>query len=382
MGEVFPAPFTYDGRGQGNGPFGGMTTKDTGDRARVTALRSGDPGLVAQFLKDISAIVWTGCRLLTGEETEAREAFIEVMAMLRSDDFARLGAFTGRGSLDAFVALTVRDLLAERMLRLLSLDREKGWRAFERFFESDILKLIRRHLPGPVNEDLRRDAYQVVCLALIDGDYRRLKAFGGSGSFAGFVLRIVDRLLIDFVRRIAPRRRLPAGVARQSALDREVYRLVFWEHIAQRADILAAHLRARLDSVPEIAEIAAALARVAVHAPMGQEIARLVPVDAEPDDLVAGTEPSPEEQLFDAEREEELAAALDVLERAILTLPASERLYLTIALGGPEPPPSREIARLMQRPVGEIYKLKQRVLNRLRDLLAEESAVKNWRASV
>jgi RNA polymerase primary sigma factor len=81
---------------------------------------------------------------------------------------------------------------------------------------------------------------------LIDADYRRLKAFGGSGSFSGFVLRIVDRLLIDFMRRIATRRRLPAAVARQGALDREVYRLVFWERLPQRADILAADLRARL----------------------------------------------------------------------------------------------------------------------------------------
>jgi RNA polymerase primary sigma factor len=358
-----------------------MTTEDTGDRARVTALRSGDPALVAQFLKDISAIVWTGCCLLTGEEAGAREAFIEVMALLRADNFARLSIFTGRGSLDTFVALTVRDLLNERMLRLLSLDREKGWRAFERFFESDIRKLIGRHLPGPVNQDARRDAYQEICVALIDADYRRLKAYDGSGSFAGFVLRVVDRLLIDFVRRIAPRRRLPAGIARQGALDREVYRLVFWERIPQRADVLAAHLRARIDSVPEIAEIAAALARVAVHASVGQEIVRLVPVEAASGDLAA-VESSPEEQLFDVEREEQLAAALEVLERAILTLTAGERLYLTIALGGAAPPPSREIARLMQRPVGEIYKLKQRVLKHLRDLLAEESAVKNWRASV
>ena len=77
-----------------------------------------------------------------------------------------------------------------------------------------------------------------------------------------------------------------------------------------------------------------------------------------------------------------MTAALDMLERAILTLSAGERLYLTIALGGAQPPPSREIARLMQRPVEEIYKLKQRVLKRLRDALAEDSAVKSWRASV
>ena len=359
-----------------------MTRQDTGDLARVTALRAGDPAPVAQFLKDISAVVWTGCRLLTGEEEEGREAFIEVMALLRADRFARLGGFTGRGALDAFVALIVRDLLAERMLRLLWSDREKGWRAFERFFEGDILRLIRRHLPGSANQDARRDAYQDVCVALIDADYRRLKAYSGSGSFAGFVLRTVDRLLIDIVRKNAPRRRLPAAVARQGVLDREVYRLVFWNRIPQRADILAAHLHGGLDRPPEIAEIVAALARVAVHAPTGQEAVRLVPLEAGCGDLAAAGDSSPEEQLFQAEREEELAAALDVLTRAIATLPASERFYLTIALGGAQHPPSREIARLMQRPVEEIYKLKQRVLKRLRDALAEDSAVKSWRASV
>jgi DNA-directed RNA polymerase specialized sigma24 family protein len=77
-----------------------------------------------------------------------------------------------------------------------------------------------------------------------------------------------------------------------------------------------------------------------------------------------------------------LTAALDVLTRAVETLPEAERLYLTIALGAAQTPPSREIAQLMQRPVEDIYKLKQRVLKRLRDLIAEESAVKNWRASV
>src|SRR6266566_4095617 len=86
--ERFPSldRFTYDGREIGrqcDGPLGSMTRQDTGDQARMTALRAGDPAPVAQFLKDISATVWTGCCLLAGEEPEAREAFIETMALLR-----------------------------------------------------------------------------------------------------------------------------------------------------------------------------------------------------------------------------------------------------------------------------------------------------------
>jgi hypothetical protein len=36
----------------------------------------------------------------------------------------------------------------------------------------------------------------------------------------------------------------------------------------------------------------------------------------------------------------------------------------------------------MRRPVEEIYKLRQRVLQRLRDVLSKNPTIKNWRASV
>jgi hypothetical protein len=91
---------------------------------------------------------------------------------------------------------------------------------------------------------------------------------------------------------------------------------------------------------------------------------------------------NPEERLLQAQRDEELSAALDVLTGAIAALPPPERLYLTIVLGRTDPLPSREITRLMQRPLEEIYKLKQRLLKPLRDVLVDESAVKTWRASV
>jgi RNA polymerase primary sigma factor len=36
----------------------------------------------------------------------------------------------------------------------------------------------------------------------------------------------------------------------------------------------------------------------------------------------------------------------------------------------------------MRRPVEEVYKLKQRVMARLRETMAEHPAVKTWRSSV
>jgi RNA polymerase sigma factor (sigma-70 family) len=239
------------------------------------------------------------------------------MAALTANRCARLGAYSGKGTLDTFVALSVRELLVERMLRLLQSDAKQAWQAFERLFESDIQRLIRKRFPGS-GEDVHHDMYQDVCIALIEDDYRRLKAYGGSGSFAGFVLRTVDHLLIDFVRSV---------VGRRSA-------------------------RPKCVSADHIEEVACANGL------------------------------SPEEHVIEADENHRLAAAVEALSEAMKTLPAAERLYLRIALGGSSTPPAREIARLMGRPVEDIYKLKQRVLQRLREIIADDSKIKTWRASV
>ena len=302
-----------------------MRTPDAGNRARIAALTGGDPAVVAQFLKAIVPTVWAACSLLTGNEEEAREAFLDTIAQLRAGNFALFADHTGRDTLEEFVALKTRDLLAGRMLQLLQSDAEKGWRAFEALFKPDLRRLIHRRLPGGQYEDARREAYQSICLGMVDSDYRRLKAYQGSGSFAGFVLRSADRLLIDFLRGLGSRRRFA------------------------RAD---------------------------------QERVRLVPISPDSPEFADTPEASPESQLVQKQEDVELAAAIDVLTCAVETLPEAERLYLTIALSGEAMPPAREIARLMQRPVEEIYKLKQRVLRHLFDLIAENSAVKDWRASV
>jgi RNA polymerase primary sigma factor len=376
-------PFAYykDDSGRPSDGRGGMKTQDIA-AIGMAALAGGDPVLAAQLLKEIAPTVWASCSLLSANDSDAREAFLETMAKLRADNFAHLLEYTGRGAFETFVALTVRDLLARRMLRLLQADGEKGWHGFEALFGADLQRLIHKRLPGTEHDDARKEAYQSISLALIDSDYRRLKAYNGSGSFAGFVLRSADRLLVDFIRSFAARRRLPNAVAKLAALDREVFKLVYWQHQPTRPEILLAQVNARLGHASDTAEIAAALLRVKAHANTGQNGARPVRVDIDLRAIADSPEASPEAQLVQEEESERLTAALDVLTRAVETLPEVEQLYLTIALGAAQTPPSREIAQLMQRPVEDIYKLKQRVLKQLRDLIAEESAVKNWRASV
>lgn len=289
--STFPAPQSNTVNHQSardrrsSGSPRGLTANHANDVARLRAVRSSDGAHAARFVKDISATVWSACRLLTGDETDTRRAFAEVMAALTADRFARLGAYAGRGTLDTFVALTVRDLLAERMLHLLQSDQQLAWRAFEHLFETDIQRLIRKRFPG-FGDDARHDVYQDVCLALIADEYHRLKAYNGSGSFAGFVLRTVDHLLIDHMRAVSGRRRP----------------------------------RPRSVSLDDL------------------------------DEIVSDHEPSPEESLIHADEDHRLTAAIAALSEAMTTLPAAERLYVTIALSGSVTPPAREIARLMQSP--------------------------------
>jgi RNA polymerase primary sigma factor len=358
-----------------------LNSRHASDLARANAIRSGDQAQAVRFIKDVSAIVWNACRLLAHDDAEARSAFSEAMATLTANRFARLSAYAGRGTLATFVALTVRELLAERMMRFLQSDGTRAWRAFEHLFEADIIRLIRKRLPDS-GEDSRRDAYQDICLALVENDYKRIRCFSGNGSFAGFLLRTVDHLLIDIVRSTVPRRRLPASIARLSTLDQEVFKLVFWRGTPDRADVLAELLRSRIGYTPEPADISAALQRVRAAAPPARVMTpKCVTVD-HIEGAACEHEPSPEERIIHADDDQRLAAAMDALGEAMTTLTPAEQLYLRIALSGSCSPPAREIARLMQRPVEEIYKLKQRVLLRLREIAASDTKIKTWRASV
>ena len=369
-----------------------MRANTAGDQALVQAVLNGDQKAAERFLRTFADTVWTTCRLLTRVEAEAREAFTAANAALRDGNFRRLRSYDGRSSINTFVALITRDVLAQRLLVLLREDSNRGWAAFERFFEADIRRLIQRRLPGPAYEEARADAYQETCVALIDNDYHRLKAYGGVGSFTGFVLHTIDRLVIDFIRSFSARRRPPAAIARLPALEQEIFKLVHWEGMAPHADALIPSLARRLAATATTEAIAAALGRVqrstpANYRPPSTVRARTVSLSEAPEiaDQASVDGPvvqSPEDIAIEVEGENLLKSAAKALHKVIETLPATERLYLRIALGGPEPLPARDVARLMQRPVEEIHRLRPRVLKLLKDALESQTEVKTWRTSV
>lgn len=367
-----------------------MGADSVADRALVAAAAAGERAATEPLLRRIADTIWTACRLLTREEADARQAFAEVAAQLQADRFRRLQAYRSGSSLDTFIALVTRELLAQRLVRLLQDDAGRGWRAFEHFFQADFQRLIRRRLPGLQHEEARRDAYQEICVALLDKECRRLKAHSGSGSFAGFVLQTVDRLLVDFIRSFSLRRRAPAAITRLEALDQEIFRLVHWQGAEPDAGKLAIVLATRVQPAPGTEAVAAALQRVQRALPGGYGGApatRIISLSDAPELSEEGSRDgpsaeSPEQIALERERESLLSSAASALRAIAATMSEEERLYLRIALAGAEPLAAREVARLMRRPVGEVYKLKQRVMKQLKDALQDDEAVKKWRVSV
>lgn len=358
--------------------------------ACLAAALNGEAGADTEFLRRISGIVWTSCTLLAGEGPEARAAFEEVLPLLSAGGFARLRGYKGRGRVETYVAVITRDLLANRVLHLLFEDRRRGWNAFERFFGEDLRRQVRRRLNGAAHEDLRADAYQELCAALIEDDYRRLRHYTGQGSFTGFVLRTADRLLIDFVRSVAPRRRLPAAVAKLGSLEQDVFKLLAWRRMPDDAQALSAALASAADPKPSANAIVDAIAAVRLHvegardsvAARGASVSLSAIEPDAADALIGGGDSSPEAALVERDEDDALAAAAAALRRARDALSDGERIYLEVVLDGGDGLPARDIARLMNRPVEEVYKLKQRVHKRLRDAISDDPAVKNWRASV
>lgn len=366
-----------------------MTAPLDPDKALLAAALRGAAGAAEDLTRSLADLVWTACGRVTRGGADAQAAFREVMSGLRANGFSRLADYDGRARVRVYVALVVRDLLLERVINALVLDAPRGWQAFEAFFGQDMRRMIERVLPGAGNRQNREDAYQAVCEALLKNDLQRLRAYSGRGSPSGFVLHVIENLVIDFVRTIIPRRRLPAAIQRSCALDQSVYRLIYWERLDADPAFLLAHLSHPGEAPLTAAAVAQAIGRVRQALPAGYSAEprgdrQMVELSAAEDFALAGGSedfrvPTPEDDLVEGEAAELLEQALDALRQALPRLAVGERLYLQLALSGA---PAREIARLLCLPVEDVHKLAQKLKRRLRDELGDADVVKKWRLSV
>jgi RNA polymerase primary sigma factor len=344
------------------------------EHALVNAALSGDAGAASRFLEHVSTTLWSIVGKLVGEGADAEAAFLHIVASLKADDYARLRRFDGRSRLTTYLSLVARDVLADELAGQFSKTPHEAWERFARYFETDIRSRIARQLPRNLGRAGREDTYQEVCLKLIENDFRRIRLYGGRGSFTGYILTVVDRILIDLVRREAPRRRMPAAISRSTPLDQAIYAAVVWEGCPLDNDRLAAALRGRLAQDPTAADVGESVARVAGMArlertPPATEAISLDVLLGEGGGIsIADSSPTPEDRLLLFEEETRRATLVAAINAAAEKLPADERLYLQIVFSANETLPARDIARLMGCPVEDVYRFKQRTQKWLKEI--------------
>src|SRR5262245_14617761 len=353
-------------------------SSDKSERALVAAVLSGERAAARCFVESVSSTLWSVVTKLEGEGADGELAFLHVVASLRADGYARLKGFDGRTRLATYLSLVARDILGNRLAQRFSEAPHDAWSRFVRFFENDIRGRVAQQMPRHSCKATREDAFQEVCLKLIENDFHRIRGYSGRGSFTGYILTVVDRILIDLIRQEAPRRRLPAAIARSTQLDQAVYAAVVWDACPPDAERIAATLRGRLGRDPEVAEIAESLVRVTgltrlqrAPSPQAADSISLDGLLGDGGSFLADSAPTPEDCLLLAEEERSRVALVTAVKTAADRLPADERLYLQIVFSASGPMPARDIARVMGCPVEDVYRLKQRTQRWIKEMAGQ-----------
>jgi len=345
------------------------------DQRMVAGVRAGDLACVGQLLALAEKTVWPAVVTLVGEG-QAFQSFPSIITALSENGFQQLARYDGRSSLATFLVFLTRDLLGEEVQRLLAIDRNSAWRRFDCIFARDIRRLIRKHFPR-ADEDDRNDLFQDVTTKLVEDDYRRIRLYQGKGSFFGYVLKVVNRLLLDMLRQEVGRRRLPAEIVRMSELHQLLYVAGAWKSIPIDPDRMAEAISGKIVPLPDRAELNAALERVAPlivqsHANVAPRKVRLGSGgDDNPEREIASDDLNPEEKMLKQQQEEADQALIELARRGAELLPDDLRLYLQVTLQASDDMPPRVAARQMAVPVDEIYRLQQKKKAWLKEISAE-----------
>jgi RNA polymerase primary sigma factor len=320
--------------------------------------------------------IYALCALVfDAEELEA--TCLKMFAMLREERFAVLRTFDGRATLATYLTLVLGNRLAGQILALFQQDTDRAWRAFERFFQKDIRRIVAQSFPpgreASTEGSTPDDRYQEICLQLLEHDGLRIKAYSGQGSFVGYIHRIVRHLCVDLVRKEEGRRRLPERIRQLPASEQDVFKYIYWE--GHEEDAGRRLLLAQGSSAAHAEQVLAQM-RAAVEGGR-QQPTRLLRAEfptAEQDVIArqlesSGTTLTPEQTLIEIETQAAQAATLTILQEAVDQLPDDERHFIRLRyLTVPQSPP-RDIAHLMECSVEEVYKLGRRAVAHLQAYL-------------
>ena len=346
------------------------------DLPLVQAVIREDSGAWEALVYRYGPHIYALCALVfDAEDLEA--TCLTMFAILREERFTVLRAFDGRATLATYLTLVLGNRLASQILALFHQDTDRAWRAFERFLQKDIRRIVVQSFP-PGREvstegSTPDDRYQEICLQLLEHEGFRIKAYNGQGSFVGYIHRIVRHLCVDLVRKEEGRRRLPERIRQLSAWEQEVFKYIYWEGHEEEA---GRRLLLAQGSSAAHAEQVLAQMRAAVEGGR-QQPTRLVRAEfptAERDGIARQPEIpdatlTPEQTLIDIETQTARAATLTILQEAVDQLPDDEQHFIRLRyLTVPQSPP-RDIASLIGCSVEEVYKLGRRAIAHLQAYL-------------
>lgn len=345
--------------------------RNTADLALIDQVVAGNMSALERFLEAGAPTIWSAVILLEAEGPSAEAAFLRVIDALKADGFRCLKGFDGRATLATFLSLVTRQVLIDALPDAFATAPQQAWRRFDRAFARDIRRRVSRRFPR-ADQAARDDLFQEVCVRLLEDSFRRLRAFHGKGSFEGFVLVLIDRLLIDLLRKEAPRRRLPAEVERLAPLERAIFVKTAWQGMPMDPALLFDVLRLPFPD-KDVAALAAALqnVRAFVEIERARRVTdRAISIDGAAEQghplSLCDDAPDPEDQLIRRDDEDLRQALIAAIKSSAEAWPEEERTYLRTFLSSGEPP--RVIAQMMARPVEDIRQIQQRVLRKLRQI--------------
>lgn len=355
----------------------GLTQRGSGeaDSELLGRMRGGDATAWERFLRRWGPLLLSIVQRLFKREN-VDESFVELVRRFHADNCACLADWKPGIDLRAYLTFKAIDLLAERLILLLSQDGAAGWIAFEAFFSAEIARLAagRARLAG-LDVDEALDLSQDVKLRLMEQRGAAIRRYDGRGSLSGFVRVAIRNLLEDLVRERLGRRREPEPVQKLDPLARKLYRLLHVER--HRADQLGDLVRdAAGNRVPDEV-LSQALARldatIPAYAPEGgrpRPVGLTVAVagEGERERPLPVEVPSPEDVVLAEEDRRSREQVMDILAQALAGLPEEARTYLHYRFLADPPLPPRRIAGEMGMAVEDLYRMR----GRWEDLLRTE----------
>ncbi len=333
----------------------------------VAAVLAGDAGAVDRLLDMAEQPLWAAVSTLEGSGAAGEAAMLRVLGGLKADGWAQLARFDGRARLAAFLSFAARDILIAELPAALKAAPRQTWPRFIRYFERGIGQRVARRFPR-ADAAAREDLYQGVCEALVERDYARLRAFDDRGHFEGYVLRIVDRMLLDHLRKEVARVRPPAAVKAMGALAEAVFMVGALRRASLEPRALRERLRPRFpDLPPDALATAIDMTRPFVNAALAAQRPTMETLPEGPGDL-ADLGATPEEAQLAGERDAGFETLVRLMEDAVAGCPADEQAYFRIFRSTIPAPPAREIASLMGLEETEVYQIRARLVRHLAPL--------------